>query len=395
MAVGVSLLSFVYWGFSFLRMGTTGLTAQAWGASRHNDTRLIIAQSILLGSLLGLLLVAASPLLIRLGLSLVPPPAGTYSLAFNYIGIRIASAPAVMINLAIIGWLIGRQNPRQALFIVFSTNLLNILLDLWLVIGLDLKSNGAALATVIAEYSGCALAFIVLWRNLAEMPGWLDKSRLTRLQDYRQLLAVNRQLFIRTLVLLSSIAFFTAKGAGQGDLILAANAILLNLLLLMAYGLDGVANAAEALAGESVGKRQLSFLIIYSKYCAIWSGLIAVLFSAFFWLFQPLLVALFTSISPVQALVYEYYPWLLVLPVVAVWAYLLDGIFIGATRTRAMQYSMLLSAGLVYLPCWYFTQGWGNHGLWLAFTAFNLARSSSMAICFAWLTHKQQWWETL
>jgi MATE family multidrug resistance protein len=391
-AIGVSILSFLYWGFAFLRMGTTGLAAQALGAEQHDHSRLIVAQSMLLGLALGLALLVASPLLIRLGLNLVPPPDGSYSLAFSYVSIRIFSAPAVLINFAIIGWLIGRQNTRLPLLIVISTNLLNIGLDFWLIIGLDLKSDGAAMATVIAEYAGCGLALLVLRRELSLMPGALDKHRLKQLGDYRQLLAVNQQLFFRTLILLSSIAFFTAQGARQGELTLAANAILLNLLLLMAYGLDGVANAVEALVGDSVGKRQLSTLISYSAHCTLWAGLIAGFFSLLFWLGQPTLITLFTSIEDVQELVSRYYSWLLVLPIICVWAYLLDGIFIGATRTRAMQNCMLLSAGLVYLPCWYLSRDWGNHGLWLSFTAFNAARGISMAACFGWLTHKKRWW---
>lgn len=391
-AVGVSLLSFIYWGFAFLRMGTTGLSAQAMGAKQPDASRLIVAQAMLLGCGLGLVLIISSPLLIPLGLSLVTPPDGAYALAFDYISIRIFSAPAVLLNFAIIGWLIGRQNTRMPLLIVFSTNLLNILLDVYLIIGLDLKSEGAALATVIAEYSGCALALVVLRRELARMPGQLDRARLKRLADYRQLLATNRQIFIRTLILLSSIAFFTAQGAKQGELTLAANAILLNLLLLMAYGLDGIANAVEALVGDSVGKRKLPDLLKYSAHCTIWSLIIAVTFSLMFWLGQSTLVSLFTSLAAVQAQVKQYYSWLLVLPLIAVWAYLLDGIFIGATRTRAMQNCMLAAAVLVYLPCWYFTLDLGNHGLWLSFTAFNAARGISMAACFAWFTRRGRWW---
>lgn len=391
-AIGVSLLSFLYWGFAFLRMGTTGLAAQAMGAGRHNQSRLIVAQAMLLGIALGVALLLTSPLLIRLGLSLVQPPEGSYALAFNYVSIRIFSAPAVLVNFAIIGWLIGRQNTRLPLLIVFSTNGLNILLDFWFIMGMGLNSEGAALATVIAEYCGCGLALLVLRRELATLPGQLDRARLKQLDDYRQLLAVNRQLFIRTLVLLSSIAFFTAQGAHQGELTLAANAILLNLLLLMAYGLDGIANAAEALVGDSVGKRQLSLLLKYSAHCTLWAALIAGIFTALFWIGQAPLIGLFTSITAVQELVALYYPWLVVLPMIAVWAYLLDGIFIGATHTRAMQNCMLLSAGLVYLPCWYFTRDWGNHGLWLSFCALNASRGITMALCFAWLSHRQQWW---
>ncbi len=393
-AVGVSVLSFLYWGFAFLRMGTTGLAAQAFGARQHNQSRLILAQSLLLAAVLGLGLLVLSPVLLRLGLALISPPAGAYTLALDYISIRIFSAPAVLVNFAIIGWLIGRQNTRLPLLIVLSTNLLNILLDFYFILGLGLNSDGAALATLIAEYCGCGLALIIMRRQLRQLPGKLDRHRLKRWHDYRDLLAINRALFIRTLILLSSIAFFTAQGAKQGELVLAANAILLNLLLLMAYGLDGIANAAEALVGDCVGQRKLPLLLQVSAQSAVNSLLIALLFSGIFWVCKYPLIAMLTSIQPVQVLAAMYYPWLVALPLIAVWAYLLDGIFIGATRTRAMQTSMLLSASLVYLPCWYLSRGWGNHGLWFAFAAFNAARGISMGFYFWFFSRHNGWWQT-
>ncbi len=392
-AVGGSILAFLYWGFGFLRMGTTGLTAQAFGAEDHLQSRLVAGQSILLGLAIGTVIVFLSPLLLSLGLSLVVPPAGTYDLALQYAQIRIFSAPAVLVNYAIIGWFIGQQNTRWPLIITVFTNLLNVGLDFLLIMGLDMKSEGAAIATLIAEYSGCGLALFLLRKALLKQPGeTVAVSQLTYWPDYRRLLMVNRHLFVRTLVLLASFAFFTAQGSKQGDIVLAANTLIMNLLLLTSFGLDGFAHAAEALTGDAVGKRDRKRFLATCKQCACWSLLTAGLFTLLFVIAGNQLIALLTSIHAVQAQATLYLPWLLLLPITAVWSYLLDGIFIGATQTSAMQTTMLLSVLLVYLPCWYLTRHWGNHGLWFAFIAFNLARGLSLGACFYRINRQQRWW---
>ena len=406
-AVGSSLITFLFWSFSFLRMGTTGLSAQAFGSGDDEQSRLIIARSIILALVLGLLLIVLSPWLLPLGFSLLVPAAGSEQLALSYAQIRIGSTPALLITLAIIGWLIGQQQARWPLLITVVTHGLNILLDVVLIIGLGLHSDGAALATVIAEYSGCGLALWVLWRQLCQQPGQLHRSQryratlyqfqlyrsqLLRWADYRQLLLINRQLFIRTLALLFSFSFFTAQGAQLGENTLAANTLLINLLLLVSFALDGFANAAEALAGEAIGRRDYRRFIETCRHCAGWTLLTAGLFSLLFVLCGPQLIALQTSLPAVRTEALAYLPWLWLLPLVAAGSYLLDGIFIGATRTAAMQYSMLFSLLAVYLPCWYFSQHWGNHGLWLALILFNLSRSLSLAAVFFAYCRRQGWW---
>ena len=391
-AVGSTILSLLYWGFGFLRMGTTGITAQARGANNHDQSHLILAQSMLLGLCLGLLVLCISPWALQYGLLLIGPPAGAAQLAFDYSQIRIFSAPVVLINYAIIGWLIGRQNTRWPLILVLFTNGINILLDLVFIIGLKMNCAGAAYATLIAEYCGCGLGLWMVQRLLRKDPGQLHFQRLWRWQNYHQLLLINRHLFVRTLTLLSCLAFFTAQGSRQGDVVLAANTIIMNLLLLTSFGLDGFAHAAEALVGNAVGKRNHTEFINICYTCGIWSLAAAIVFSLFYWVLGPVLILGLTSIEEVRLQASLYLPWLLVLPLVAIWSYLLDGIFIGATQTAAMQTTMLLSAGLVYLPCWYFTQSWGNHGLWFAFISFNAARGLSLAMYFHRYNQRQCWW---
>jgi MATE family multidrug resistance protein len=281
---------------------------------------------------------------------------------------------------------------RWPLYITVFTNSINIALDLLLVIGLDMKSDGAAIATLIAEYSGCGLGLIMIRQLLANTQGKLPGQRLWRWQEYQQLLLVNRHLFVRTLLLLASFAFFTAQGASQGTVILSANAIMMNFLLLTSFGLDGFAHAAEALIGKAVGNRDLRQFKATCFYCCIWSLLTALVFSLLFLLAGDHLIQLLTSLPEVRLQAARYLPWLIALPLIAVWSYLLDGIFIGATQTRAMQNTMLAAVLLVYLPCWYLSQPLGNHGLWLAFVCFNAARGVALTYCFVEFTRQQRWW---
>jgi MATE family, multidrug efflux pump len=391
-AVGSSVLSFLYWGFGFLRMGTTGLAAQAYGAREHDQSRLIIVQSMLLGAGLGLLIVLFSPLLLKLGLHWIAPPKGAYEYALSYSSIRIFSAPAVLVNYGIIGWLIGRQNTRWPLLITLFCNGLNLILDCALIIGLGMKSEGAALATLIAEYSGCAMGIWVIRKQLMGTPGHLERSRLWHWPEYRELIMVNRHLFVRTLILLGSFAFFTAQGAQQGDIVLAANTLIMQLLLLTSFGLDGFAHAAESLVGDAAGQRNRALFFDTCRQCALWSVATALIYTICFLLLGESLLGLLTSIDQVKNQAALYLPWLIFLPMLAVWSYLLDGIFIGTTQTQAMQTTMLFSALFVYLPCWYFTRSWGNHGLWFAFVAFNLARGVSLGWYFYRFQHPWRWW---
>ncbi|MGK0440904.1 MAG: MATE family multidrug resistance protein [Pseudohongiellaceae bacterium] len=392
-AVGSSVLSFLYWGFGFLRMGTTGFAAQAFGAADHQASRQLMAQSLIMGAGIGFTILLASPWLLKLGLYLVEAPESAQAAALSYSQIRIFSAPAVLINYGIIGWLIGHHNTRGPLYIMVFTNCLNILLDVILVIGLDMGSDGAAWATLVAEYSGCGLALYMLSHHLKPMGCKVHWPKLMRWQSYHSLLKINQHLFIRTLALLASFAFFTAQGANQGETILAANAILMQLVLLASFGMDGFTHASEALIGEAIGQKNHHTFLSNCYACGRWALLMGIIFSSSFYLFGNPLLALFSSIPEVVNTARIYLPWVIALPLLAMASYWLDGIFIGATQSKAMQYSMLFSSVFIYLPCWYLTQHWNNHGLWLAFTAFNVARGISLGFYF-FRYNKTQFWYT-
>lgn len=390
-AIGAALLSFLYWGFSFLRMGTTGLVARAEGAGDGYGSVLVLARSGALALAIAALVLLLHRPLLQAGLALMSPDASLQGLAASYANIRIFSAPAVLVTYTVVGWFIGRQNTRWPMLIVITTNGANILLDFWLVMGLGLNSDGAALATVIAEYLGCAIALFAVWRQLPVIDTALLICDLKNVSAYKQLLQSNRHLFVRTLSLLFSLAFFTAQSENFGSETLAANTLMIQLLMMAAYGMDGFAFAAEGLCGQKLGARDLGGFYFAVRRCALWTLLAAALMSAALLLLQGPLANLLTSLDSVKELMLRFFPWLIILPLAAGPSYLLDGVFIGASETRHMMTTMLCSVVLVYLPLWYATQGLGNHGLWLAFTAFNLARGVTLGYCFVRLSRSQQW----
>lgn len=392
-AVGANLFSILYWTFGFMRMGTTGLAAQAWGKRDSFGQVALLLRSVMLAVGIGLLLILCHQPLIRTGLALMNPSAGVTELAAEYAAIRIWSAPAVLCQYTLVGWLIGTQFPRGPMVMLIVANGLNIVLDVLFVTVLGWNSRGVAIATVIAEYGAAIIGFAIVLRR---MP---DGQRLTRelfgqLADYLAILQVNRYIMVRTIALLLVLAFFTAQGARQGDTILAANAVLITFLLLISNALDGLANAAEALIGESVGRNsKRRFFVVFR--CALrWSLWGSLLLTIVFVLGGRGLIALLTGIEEVRTTAWQYLPWLWLLPFASVWGFLFDGIFIGATRTRDMQNTMLFSALGVFAPVWWLTTGWGNHGLWFSLICLMLARAASMGwLCWSH-TRNDRWFNT-
>ncbi|MFD2229996.1 MATE family efflux transporter [Alkalimarinus sediminis] len=385
-AIGANIFSFVFWGFGFLRMGTTGLAAQAFGDQQQTNNsyplQLILSQALMLAVTIGLLLILTQALLFQFALYLIDGSDEVTELARRYCEIRIYSAPATLAHYVLIGWLIGTQNSRGPLIILIAANSINIVLDYWFVMGLGWKSDGVAWATLIAEYSSAAIGFAIVFRS-EWFKTWHIKYRdLFDLQRYRRLLQVNRHLFVRTISLLFTFAFFTAQGAQQSDLVLAVNAVLLTFLLLISNGLDGFANAAEALVGEAVGQKNTVYFSQVVKVSGAWSLFTAGLFSLAFWWLGGEIINLLSTIPEVVTLAKQYLVWIILLPIIAMPSYLFDGVFIGATRSREMQNTMLVATFLVFLPVWWLSQGWGNHGLWLALTLFLLFRGGALAYLY-------------
>ncbi|MEJ2602968.1 MAG: MATE family efflux transporter [Gammaproteobacteria bacterium] len=377
-AVGATIFSFLYTGVNFLRMGTTGLAAQAFGAEDGAAVRTSIGQAVTVALAIAAVLIALQAPAGTLALSLLGPGPEVADYARVYFDVRIWSAPATLANYAIVGWFIGLQNARVPLAIVLTVNLTNILLDLVFVVGLGMKTEGVALASVLAEFTGLTVGLAFVARELRAWPGRFDWPALFRAANYGPFFSVNGNLFLRTMALMFALGFLTARSARLGDVLLAANAILINLQYLLSYALDGLAHAAEALVGKAMGQRSLPNLRRAVRLSLLWSLAVAVLFSVFYAAAGPTVIRILTELPEVIEASIRYLPWMVASPLVSVWSFLYDGVFVGATRAREMRNIMVLSAFGVFVPVWFVTQPWGNHGLWFAFLAFMAARGIGM-----------------
>ena len=377
-AIGSTIFGFLYAGFNFLRMGTTGITAQRFGAEDSDGLKVALGQALVVATAIALALILLQVPIANLAMRALGPEGPVALFANEYFFIRIWSAPATLANYALIGWFLGLQNARVPLYIVLAINLTNIVLDLFFVLVLGMTVDGVAAASVIAEFSGLVVGGIYAVSYLGKSSGQMQVSHLTTWKEYTAFFAVNAHLLVRTMALMFTFAFVTAAGARMGGLILAANAVLMNLMHLMAYALDGFAHAAEALVGKAVGARNLEALRRAVALTLRWSLYVSVGFGAFFFLGGPFLVRLLTDIPEVIEVTLSYLPWMTVMPVVAVWSYLYDGVFVGATRAREMRDIMLISSFLVFLPAWYTLRFLENHGLWLALALFLASRGIGM-----------------
>ncbi|MCR9257091.1 MAG: MATE family efflux transporter [Alphaproteobacteria bacterium] len=383
-AIGALIFSYIYWGFGFLRMGTTGLTAQALGAGKTGEVKAILFRALLLSGGLGLLLVLLQIPIAALAFSLLDASAEVEHYAAAYLDIRIWGAPAALANFALIGWFLGNQNVKATVFLQIWLNLMNIVLDLVFVLGFGWGVEGVAYATLIAEYSTIAVALLLLrreWRTLD--PEGRPKQAVGRLLDperLKELVVVNIDIFIRTLCLLTGFAWFTATGAQQGDLVLAANAVLMNFMTFTAHGLDGFAHAIEALVGRYKGMRDRWGFRGAVVAGTVWAAGVSLVFTLVWFGLGPAVIDLLTGLDEVRAIAKTYLIWVVVMPVISVWAFLLDGIFIGATRTADLRNMMILSliAGVAAMEM--LTDTYGNTGLWIGMVIFMAVRGITLGM---------------
>ncbi|MEN5030088.1 MATE family efflux transporter [Pseudomonas sp. Ps21-P2] len=389
-AVGGTLYSFLAWAMGFLRMGTTGFAAQAAGRNDGAALRQVLLQGLLLAMGFSVLLGLIGLPFQHLALEMMQPSDDLNELTRDFFHTRLIGLPAALASYALVGWFLGLQNARAPLAILLTTNLVNIALNLWFVMGLDWGVVGSARASVIAEWTGALLGLALTHKGLRAYPGQLAVSALKRWQSWRPLLTVNRDIFIRSLILQSVFFLITVQGARLGDATVAANALLLNGLLLMAHALDGLAHAVEALCGHAIGARNRDALRRSLNVSGGWSLICSVAFVALFLLGGHLFIEMQTDITAVRDIAFVYLPYLAVLPFVAVWSYLLDGLFIGATRAREMRNAMVVTA-LITAPFAWLASGFGNHGLWLAFLLFMALRALTLGYLALKLNRSGAW----
>ena len=382
-AVGALVFSFLYWAFGFLRMATTGFIAQARGAGDHQEIRDVALRAALLAAVLGLAIVALQAPAQWFAFWAVEATPRVEALAGAYFDIRIWGAPATLLVYVGIGWLIGMERTGAVLALTLYMNGLNIALDLLFVPIFGWGIEGVALATLIAEVSTAVIGIAVIaWLHRPLGGRWRRRGLLSDRSKTAGLLRANTDIFLRTLCLIFAFAWFTAQGAKLGETVLAANAVLFHFFLLIGHGLDGFAFAAEALVGGAIGRRDRARYGEAIRLTTIWAGIVAAGFALAYLAAGGLVIDTLTDIEKVRDLARVYLPWAIAIPLAGVWSFQLDGIYIGATRTREMRNGMALALA-VYLAAGYaLLDLWGNDGLWLSLYVFLIARA---AVLFLWL----------
>ncbi|MGB1261792.1 MAG: MATE family efflux transporter [Cognaticolwellia sp.] len=383
--VGAMVITAITWLCGFLRMSTTGLSAQAFGQGNDQLGLLILLRGIVVAGAIGLCFILLQSIYLDLALSLAGGSAQVQFYAREYSAIRVWGLPAALANLVILGWLLGNHKAKLVMWLIIATNLINLVLDLVFVIGFAWQVKGVAMATLIAEYSGLVIGLAVIYKNF-------QQRFIKVFSSAQQLLAavlaraallsyfkLNRDILVRTLCLEICFIFMTFQGARLGDDVVAANAILMNFLLLISFGLDGIANATEVMVGKAKGQNNQKSLLLNVNIALLWTGIFAVFYSLVFYLAGDVFILAITNIPAVVDYAQQHLFWLIALPLLACWCYLYDGVYVGLMQADVMRNSMLLATFGCFFPAWWLLSDYGNHGLWAAFSIFMLARGVTLA----------------
>ena len=375
--IGAIIITAIYWLFGFLRMGTTGLTAQAIGSGDKPETSALLVRGVIIGFTAGLILIIAQVPIFLGALQLSPASMEVESLAQKYLQIRVYSAPAAIALFGITGWLIAKEKTRAVLLLQLVLNGINIALDLVFVLKLGWGVEGVAIATLIAEWSGLIFG---LWLaregfNNGYWKNWLqifDRVRLI------QMAKVNSDIMIRSILLEISFVSFLFLGSSFDDATLAANQVLIQFLNITAYALDGFAFAAEALVGQALGAKNRPLFRRAVVMTSQWGLGSVILMALAFFVFGNSIINIMTTAQDVRTVGYEYLPWMVIAPLAGAAAWMLDGIFIGATRTADMRNMMFISFCIYLIALAILLPKYGNHGLWASLIIFSLARGITL-----------------
>jgi multidrug resistance protein, MATE family len=377
--IGAIILTAIYWVFGFLRMGTAGLTAQALGARDQGEVCALLVRGLIIGFAGGLLLLIFQVPIFWAAFQLAPASSEVERLAHGYLQIRIWSGPAAIAVYGLTGWLVAHERTKAVLVLQLWMNGVNILLDLWFVLGLGWGVEGVAAATVIAEISGLGIGLWLVrdgfqgqyWKNWAVV---FDRVILKRLA------IVNSDIIIRSVLLEICLVSFLFLGSAFDDTTLAANQVLIQFLFITAHGMDGFAFAAEALIGQALGAKDRGRLRRSVMLTSFWGAMVIVILTTAFVVFGGWLIDVMTKAPEVQVAARVYLVWMILAPFLGGPSWMLDGIFIGATRTKDMRNMMLVSFGVYWLSVWLLLEPFGNHGLWAALIIFFVARGVTLAV---------------
>ena len=378
---GVMIFNFVYWGFGFLRMGTTGFTAQEFGRKDNRECLLILGRALLIAVTGAVLLIAFKHLLLKLSLHLIGTTPEVNVYVAEYFNIRILAAPATIALFAFTGWFFGMQNARIPMIITITVNLINIGVSYWFVRVTGMKSDGVALGTLIAQYCGLIMALVFFYKNYRHMLPFWDKLGLFHIGKMKKFLIANSDIFIRTLCLMFAFSFFRVQSGKEGVILGSANFILLEFITISAYGIDGFSFAAESVVGKYFGAEDAGNFRKAIKVSFQWGFGVSIVLVLLFFFFGREILQILTDNQEVLNAAMPFMGWLIIAPIIHAVPFIWDGIYIGITASKAMRNTMLLSTFLFYLPTYYLLHGtMGNHALWLALTILMLARGISQTV---------------
>ncbi|MCF8302110.1 MAG: MATE family efflux transporter [Bacteroidales bacterium] len=375
-SLGGMIFNFIYMSFSFLRMGTSGFTAQAYGTRDLKEMSMILSRALLIALLISLTLIILQKPIVQFAFFIVKGSQDVEQLARSYFYIRIWAAPATMGLYVLTGWYIGMQNARIPMFIAITVNSLNIGFNVFLVYVMNMKSDGVALGTVMAQYSGLLLGLFFFQKHYGKLFKHWKREALLKFSDYKKFFMVNKDIFIRTICLIFTLSFFTTQSANTNDTILAVNTLLFQFFLIFSFFIDGFAYAAEALVGRFIGAKEKGNLKSVIRLLFFWGVGLSIPFSLVYVFGGKYLLYFLTDNETVISQSMPYMFWVKILPLITFAAFLWDGIYVGATSSVAMRNTMLIATLLIFLPSYYLLRGpMGNHGLWLALILFMITRS--------------------
>lgn len=380
-AVGGMLFNIIYWMFAFLRMGTSGMTAQAFGARNLTEVVNVLMRAVAVAVGMSALLLCLQVPVRELALSIIDPSVEVAELARTYFNICVWGAPASLLLFVLTGWFLGMQNSKAPMAMAIIQNVANILLSLVLVYGLEMKIEGVATGTVAAQYVGLTAGLIMLLRY-SRLKKYIQRAKIFTRQSLARFFMLNKDIFFRTLCLIFVHFYFISAGSSQGDTALAVNTLIMQLYLLYSYIMDGFAFAGEALVGKAIGARSYPIYISTVKRLFVWGTIMMLLFTLVYFLFGEQFLAILTDDPSVLEASKEYHWWTLLLPLSGMSAFIWDGIYIGATATKGMLLSMAAGMVTFFLMHYFLSPYLGNHALWLAFNGYMFMRGIVQSVLF-------------
>lgn len=380
--LGTVIFNFLYWAFGFLRMGTTGFVAQAFGRKDNAKISEALIRGLLIGLIGGVVIILFQVPFFKIATYLLGITSNITDLVGNYFYCRVWDAPAAIALFVIQGWLLGMQQSKQAFYLALFVNGVNIICSYLFVYSFDLSIYGVALGSVISQYLGCIYGLLLI-RKKFDFTLSKDDIRTAMKGNWKEFFSVNRDIFIRTMCLIFTLSFFKVKAANIDPLLGAANILLLEFITITAYGIDGLAFAAESISGKYFGAKNKEQ---FQKSVAISFRLglqLSIVISILFFFFGEEILKILTDKEEVIAIAMNFIPWLILAPVVNVIAFIWDGVFIGCTASKEMRNTLLIATFLIFLPCYFvFHPLFGNHGIWLSLILFMLARGLVQTILY-------------